>query len=358
MDDIPIPYHFAAAFQDFVSGIFEDILAGRVTFESVLLVLAFFGSFFLLTALSYVFARKPKEKLLDHPITWVTDYKRISELLDAAVTQRSKVRVSFHRDMGAARSTDAVILESGPDELAIEMSSIKNSTSLSWVGRTLDLTFRLRLPEQPQIQSIFTFVSDVRSLTRQKNDVVLVRVARPLRLELNQNRQHLRVSPPEKYVRTFKLWTEDAVRRNGDPEDPETWGEPLHQWVFDGARDIALENISGGGVLVQMSPEALRNRGGRIAVGQQYHCMLTLASPDFETFATHYLAMRVVKCHDDCDSRTKLSLGMVFTGAGAPQEAPLTGLRWRAVNKDYGVREIDDWAYELHLELYRNKGIA
>jgi len=28
------------------------------------------------------------------------------------------------------------------------------------------------------------------------------------------------------------------------------------------------------------------------------------------------------------------------------------------VDRDFGIRELDDWAYELHLELYRNKGIA
>lgn len=357
MDDIPIPHLYSAQFQDFVSRIFEDILAGRVTSESVFLVLAFFGFFFLLTALSYVFARKPKEKMLEHPVTWVTDYNRMAQLLDAAVTQRSKVRVSFHRDMGGARSTDAVLLEAGRDGLTLELSSLKNA-SQSWVGRTLDLSFRLRLPEQPQVQSIFSFVSDIISLSRQAGDVVVMRISRPLRLELNQNRQFLRVEPPEKYVRAFKLWTEDAVRRQGDPEDPETWGEPLYAWEFGGVREVVLENISGGGLLAEVTPEALRAKPGKITVGQHYYCSLTVAAPDFTFFSTHYLALRVVKCHDDCDSKVKLSLGLAFTGSGTPQEAPLTGLRWRAANRDYGVREIDDWAYELHLELYRNKGIA
>jgi hypothetical protein len=47
---------------------------------------------------------------------------------------------------------------------------------------------------------------------------------------------------------------------------------------------------------------------------------------------------------------------MSFTYEGMPEEPPLTGLRWKAVTREWGVRDLDDWAFEMHLELYRNRG--
>jgi hypothetical protein len=344
------------SFEDFFSRMFEDILAGRVTLESILLVFAFFGTFVLLTTLSFVFAKKPKE-LLDHPITWITDYGRILELLESAVTQRSKVRVSFHRDLGVARSTDGTLVDANSRGLLLEVSSIK-SANPQWVGRTLELSFRLQLPEQPKVQSIFAFIAEIVSYHHTEGDILQLKLSRPLRLELNQNRLHLRVEPSAKFVKTIKLWTANFVRRRGDPRDPETWGEPIYCSEIDGKQEIMLQNISGGGLRLQITPGALRATQNTIAVSQEYYGQLVLADTDLSGDNTHYVLMRVIKCYDDCGDKHELSLGMIFTAVGAVNDLPLTGLTWRTVSRDFGIRSLDDWAYELHLEQYRNKGIA
>lgn len=348
---------FSASINDFFSRMFADILAGRVTLESVILVMAFFGCFLLLTTFAFVFSKKPKELMLDHPMTWITDYHRIMELLDAAVTQRSKIRVSFHRDLGAARSTDGTFIDVNKNQLILEMSSIK-TINPAWVGRTLQLHFRLRMPEQPQIQTDFGFISDIQSYKQIEEDIIHLIISRPLRLELNQNRLHLRVEPPAKYIKSFCLWREDDVRRHADTKDPDSWGDPLYCWDSGASRDIRLQNISGGGLRLEIVPEALRTKANKITVNQQYFCRLTLASPDLTSFTTHYILTQVLKCYDDCDSKSDLSLGMNFASTGVPYDPPLTGLHWRTVNRDFGITELDDWAYELHLELYRNKGIV
>lgn len=346
-----------AQVNDFFTRMFDDVLAGRVTLESVLFVAAFFGFFVGFTALAFVFSKKPKEVMLEHPVSWVTDYHRIMELLEAAVTQRRKVRVSFHRDMAAARSTDAVFLEAGKDGLELEMSSVRRFNP-AWVGRTLELSFMLRLPEQPKILSTFSFLSDIQSYRQEQDGILHLKLSRPLRLELNQNRKHLRVEPPDKSVKSFAVWTEESVRRRGDPDNPETWGQPAYFSESDEAQEISIENISGGGLRMEISPAAIRAKMNKIALNQNYYGRMTLADPHFTSFSTHYVLMRVIKCYDDCDSTSELSLGMNFIASGVPNAPPLTGLSWRTVNRDYGIRELDDWVYELHLELYRNKGIA
>ena len=358
MADFLTPLTFTVSLNDFFTKMFDDILAGRVTLESVILIVAFFGTFVVLTALSFVFSPKPREFMLEQPITWVTDYKRITEFLNQAVVQRSKVRASFQRDIGTARSSDGTFVASDKNGLTLEMSSITNVAS-NWVGRTLEMNFRLRMPNQPKLQTTFSFISDIQSYSLLKDDILQLRISRPLRLEINQNRLHLRVEPPEKYVRTFKVWTEEQVNRQGDPQDPDSWGAPLFASSRDEKEsDIVLENVSGGGILMEITPEALRSRKHKIAVGQQYYSQLTLADHDLSAFHTHYVLLRVMKCYDDCESLSDLSLGMNFSAVGTPNEPPLTGLKWRTVNRDFGIGEIDDWAYELHLELYRNRGGA
>ncbi len=352
----PLPIAQTAV-QDFFSRMFENILAGRVTLESVLLVVGFFGTFVLLTTLSYVVPRRPKETLLDHPLSWILEKPRIMELLDAAVSQRSKVRVSFHRDFGSARSTDAVLVDAREDWMKLELSSVKN-ISPEWRGRTLDLVFRVSLPEQPKLQATFLCMASIIDYAFVDQGIVQLRVSRPTRLEQNQNRQHLRVEPPEKYVQDVCLWTEEQVRHQADPKDPETWGQPLFSVGPDGTPEVELENLSGGGIRVKIVPGALRAKGRRYTVGEVFFVRLVLLDSDMSGFVTHYLAARLLKCYDDCDSRLQLSLGLSFAAVGVVQQPPQTGLGWRAVDRDNGVRELDNWAYELHLELYRNKGIA
>lgn len=351
---LPLPQ---AAFEDFFNRMFQDILAGRVTTESMLLVFGFFGFFFLLAALSILFGKTSGGFIPDHPLTWVTSAKRISQLLDAAVTQRSKVRVSFHHGDKPTRSTDGTLVEAGKDYLVLELSSVRNVNN-TWIGRSLELNFRLRLPDQPKVQSAFAFSSAIKGFRKNKEEVVQLAVTRPERLELNQNRMHLRVDVPEKYVQGLQFWPEEAVKRVGDPKDPDTWGEPLYAFSRDGEKDITLENLSGGGLRVEMHPEGLHKKGPAIALGAHYFLRTTLEDMDFQGRRTHYLLVRVVKCYDDCDSKTELSVGFNFIGQGTPLRPPLTGLSWVGVNRDFGVLDLDDWAYSLHLELYRNRGEA
>ena len=358
MIDANIPsLAFTTALGDVFDQIFRETVSGTVSTDSVLIVVVFFAVFIGLITLALVFSKKPKGIMLDTPITWITGYRRILELLDAAMVQRSKIRVSFQRDLGRARSTDGTIVESGKDGIVLEISAVK-AINEKWIGRTLECGFRLRLPENPKVMSNFNFLSEVISYEEMDEGVVLVRLSRPLRLELNQNRQHLRVEPPERFVRGIQLWSEDAVRRVGKPLDPDTWGAPLFKTLAGSEKGLKLENISGGGIRLEIAPPALRVTEHSFALNQQFFCTLTLLDYDETTLNTHYFLCKLVKCYDDCESRSQLSLGLIFSEQGLPQQPPLVGLAWRGVSRDMGIQTMDDWAYELHLELYRNKGLS
>lgn len=351
--DVP---RFAASLNDILSKLFEDSVKGNVSSLSLLVVGLFFGVVVVLILLSLFVTRKPVKRLLDVPSTWITDQNRVLELLDSAVVQRCKIRVSFHRDMGVGRSTDGTLLSSDRGGLTLEIPSLK-SINQKWIGRSLDLSFRMKLPDQPQLQSNFGFLAEITGFEQPQEEITIIKLSQPSRLEFNQNRQHLRVDPPEKYVRSVQVWTEESLKRRGAKvQDPETWGQPEFSTTAGGKRDLTLENISGGGMRLRIEPSALATTRAKLDQHVNLVCALTLGGVESPDMTTYYLVCQVLKCFDDCQSRQRLSLGLVFTATGVIQPPPLTGLRWRSVVRDYGVYELDNWVYELHLELYRSRG--
>ncbi|GAB6035501.1 hypothetical protein JCM15519_00600 [Fundidesulfovibrio butyratiphilus] len=351
--DIP---RFSATLNDILSKLFEDSVKGNVSSLSLLVVGLFFGAMVALILLGLFVTRKPTKRLLDVPSTWITDQARVLDLLDSAVVQRCKIRVSFHRDMGVGRSTDGTLLSSDQNGLTLEIPSIK-VINQNWIGRSLDLSFRMKLPDQPQLQSNFGFMAEIIGFDQPQEDITIIRLSHPGRLEFNQNRQHLRVDPPEKFVSSIQIWTEEILKRRGAKvQEPDTWGPPELSSTAGGKRELTLENISGGGMRLRIEPSVLHTTSAKIDLRVNLVCSLTLVGVESPDMVTYYLVSQVLKCFDDCQSKQKLSLGLVFTAMGVIQPPPLTGLRWRSVVRDYGVYELDNWVYELHLELYRSRG--
>ena len=68
-DFLPAPSALWETIQEITNRIFEDILAGRVTAESIIFVLVFFGLFLGFTTAAYMYSGKPKKMLTDQPVT-------------------------------------------------------------------------------------------------------------------------------------------------------------------------------------------------------------------------------------------------------------------------------------------------
>ena len=342
--------------EDIFSKIFQSEVEHKVSPESVVIVVGFFLILVIMVTMTFLFSKKPKKLTPDTPINWITDKAHVKRLMDSAVVQRSKIRVSFYREENGARSTSAALVSANGQELALEFASLKNA-NLAWVGRDLDCGFNMRDPDNPKLFTNYTFVATIVNTLLVPGDILHVTLAYPERMEITQYRSSLRVEPPEKYVRAVSLWDVNKVKQTaGRAQHPESWGKPMLASEPKGRQELVLENISGGGLRLKIMPEALSAHDEKLAVSQQFYCRLTLMDIQMETDTTYYVVCNLLKCFDDCLSKTNLSLGMSFTYEGMPEEPPLTGLRWKAVTREWGVRDLDDWAFEMHLELYRNRG--
>ena len=183
------------------------------------------------------------------PSTWVVKPAAVRGLMNMALAQRSKLRVSFVRDDPGARSTDAAILAADPARgIELEMTTLVRANQ-SWVGKLVACDFRLRPDPRKDYHNFYSFVVPVTRIAKAGDDFIHMTVAWPSRLELEQKRAFLRVEPPRGSILGLDMWHETMVRgTRGSFGDPATWGEALLHWdPRDALSGIEVRNLSGGG---------------------------------------------------------------------------------------------------------------
>ena len=340
---------------DIFNRIFEDTVHHQVSPESVIMVGGFFVLLAIMVALAFLLAQKPQKLTSDIPSNWILDKDQINKLLDAAVRQRSKIRVSFQHDEKGSRTTDAAMVSADHEEIILEFASIKRD-SPEWVGRTMGCEFNMRNPDNPKHMINYFFTAEIHGTNLVSGDILHVSLPYPEHVSITQFRSALRVEPPERYVRAIKIWDAKELRMVEERIlTPETWGQPLFYSIRGGRNDLRLENISGGGLRLKITSDALLEHKAMMVPNHQFYCQLNLLDMNQATVSKHYLLCTVVKVFEDRSSRSKITLGMNFAYESRPEIPPKAGLQWKPVNRDWGVVALDNWAFELHLELYRNR---
>lgn len=282
---------------------------------------------------------------------------KIRALLETALTQRSKMRVSFVRDDPGAHSTDATILSVDRARgIELEMTSLVRA-SQSWVGKLVACDFRLRLDPRRDYHNFFAFVVPVLAIAKAGDDFVHMRVAWPKRLELEQKRAFLRIEPPRNAILELELWPELAARGSqGRLTDPATWGDPLLRFDPDQAGpDMELSNISGGGVRLDIQDLNIRRQGSLFEAGARFLMRLRLAEPETDEPLDYYLALRLQNIYGDPDAAGRKAYGFRFLSV-CPPPTEEGVLSWKSATA--GVPGIDDWVFRRHLEVYRARGDA
>lgn len=290
------------------------------------------------------------------PSTWIVRPGEVRALLDTALTQRSKVRISFVRDDPGARSTDATILSADPRRgIELEMTSLVRANA-TWTGKLVACDFRLRLDPRKDYHSYYNFVSPVLSVQKAGDDFIHMTVAWPVRLELEQKRGFLRVDPPRTFVLELELWHENTIKNSrGRFGDPATWGAPLIR--LDSRRDIPdveVRNISGGGMRLEIQAEAIRREHALFEPASRFLMRLVLAEPEADQPMEFHLALRLQNSYGDPGFTGQKAFGFRFLSFGVPSDALGDSLSWKTAAS--GVPALDDWAFRRHLAMYRSRG--
>lgn len=334
----------------------DSTTSGHYSPEATILTVAIFTVFGLCIAAG-LFLKVNFRRTESPPATWIVRPGEMRAILDTALHQRSKVRVSFVRDDPGARSTDAALLAVDPARgIELEMTSLVRATP-SWVGKLVACDFRLRLDPRKDYYHFYNFVAPIRALRKASDEFVHMTVQWPAHLEMEQKRGFLRIEPPRALVLELELWDENSIKNaRGHFGSPASWGEALLSLnTRQDPPNVEIRNISGGGARLEIPSEAIGHHQELFEPGNRFLMRLVLAEPEAGQPVEFHLAMRLQNAYGDPGISGKKALGMRFVSFGVPVDAPpLGGLSWKTAVA--GVPALDDWAFRRHLALYRSRG--
>jgi hypothetical protein len=343
----------------FDSGFFnrmtDDIAYDRFSPEGMFLVLCFFALFGLAVGVGLSIKTKQAPSVDLATSNWIIHHREIMALLQMAVSQRSKVRLSFHRDDKRSRSTDAAFVELSDTGFILELSSVRN-LNRAWIGKLVDCDFRVK-EKKSDFFNFYHFVSEIQDIRMSADQILDLHVAIPLRMEASQKRSSLRIDPPDRLIPVFRVWRPLAVTSGKATDlDYATWGEPNFEIVPASVVSAGeIVDISGGGLGLETEITALDDGPHKVSPTDDLYIRMDLAEPDEEGVLTIFALARVQIIRQEAKVAGRHRLGLRFVRQGLIVDPKLTRLRWQVVEED-GIREVDDWVFARHLDIYRQRG--
>jgi hypothetical protein len=296
------------------------------------------------------------------PSNWIVDSKRIRKILENALGERSKLELRFSRDdLTGGRFISGTLSEIGSHTISMELSDLVD-VSNAWIGRKLETFFKVSSSKKKDTSTgkkdanFFTFTSEILEVKKTSKEYVAVTITFPPSLEMKQKRTHLRLDPPSRFIYGLRVWPEQRTSSGKVNSNISTWKEPLLELTPDVNDKIILQNISAGGLRLEIQPDWQKEGTDIFELGKRFMICLDLFNPTANNADRHYLYTTVRNRFEDFTTR-RLEVGLKFLASGFPSISNPDELRW-IVTKDDGVEAIDNWVFRRHLELYRNTGLG
>ncbi|NDY55373.1 hypothetical protein G3N56_01265 [Desulfovibrio sulfodismutans] len=352
------PWHVPSALFDpgWVDRMRDSTAVSEFSPEAAIITAVFFGVFVVLVATAFLVKSRGAGEVRLTPLTWITDTAKIREIFLNALRRRSKIRLTFSREDATGVFTDAALSEVYSDSLTLELSATVQANR-GWIGKRVECDFRLRLDPAAEQWNFYTFVAGITDARVVPGQFAQVTISLPSRLEMEQKRAFLRVEPGRADVRELDIWPETHVRDEPHrPDDPETWGHPDLTLTETTAPDIALDNVSGGGLRLSLRGDALRTGLTLLTPGRRVYLFLRLADRQAAGESILFrLACQVMNAYAADAPDGSRAFGLRFVGFGEPAADNPARLGWKALQGG-GVPAVDDWAYAKHLDMYRARG--
>lgn len=269
----------------------------------------------------------------------ITDPERIHAIFQQAVLSRSRMDVRFD-DGGMRTSMPCTLAETSPESVLLEVPWGVHPTP-AWLGRNTLVYFHLA-PKNGPAEYYFFRTSIV--AVHPSDDLSRIELAAPSVLEMGQKRRHFRLELPSADLLDLRLWLPDP------PElpfmaDPQAWPEPLLTFPH-----IGIIDISAGGVRLSVDTQRLprpQADGRRVSLDTVRLCITLRGETAPMTF---FFQARLRNQFKDY-ATSRLLYGYAFEHAAIRSGNAL--LSWSPVDPEQGVKELGDWIFRRHMELYR-----
>lgn len=295
---------------------------------------------------------KPKRHV---PSGAVEDPAQIDGLLLLALDQRSKVEFSFSRDDQAARPLHCSIEEVGEQAMVLDAGGFATAHQ-GWLGRPVTCYFRVQPRTGSGAPRFYNFESEVQGVVKRADESILISIALPTLLKLQQKRVHLRMEPPLQCLLGLAVWPESLDEKGRRECVIRRWGKPILVYHERETSQVHVVNVSAGGMRMDVPHAQLRALGRDFEVGERLVVLLKLLDPEKKTRQRLWCLSRVQNRFDDHQART-LELGLRFLAQGSPSGEEEPAVVWRKVGAD-GIDALGNWIQRRHLELYRSKGVS
>lgn len=333
----------AASFWEVQRSFIERTLDMEAVRESLVGVGAVVG---LIGLIMLILHFRPKKPYI--PQDWILDPTQIAHTLTLAMTQRSKFELQFAmegetrrpalRCSGVEVENDAVVLE----------ASGMVTLSERWVGKAADCFFIIRLRDTYAFYAFTSIVTQVRVV----NDISMIQLQLPERLETRQKRLYLRIPPPEEYMLGAALWRGPDLPAEGIRNDLALWPKPSRILLPGVREEFFIRDISSGGLKLHLPRHIVAEEMELIHVSTQFMIMLDLWDPDKAQRLRFWMLCRMQSPVLDFETKG-MDLGAQFLAWAKPAEAGSSSLLWLKLAASGEVEPIGNWIMRRHLEFFR-----
>ncbi|WP_421901595.1 hypothetical protein [Maridesulfovibrio sp.] len=290
-----------------------------------------------------------KKKLNVVPTSWITDREQLDKIFETALVYRSKIDLSFY-SKSEKRRTIACSIEDIENQLILEMPADGN-VAKTWVGREVTGFFHVPA-KQAGMVIFYNFTSTIVEVKAKGSQYFNLFLSLPEHVEQTQKREFLRVSPPSRHYDYANVIPDTKQGLNAGLKFIATNGEysPGHMGGKDSS--VFLSDISGGGLSLELTHMTTK-RASRFKLNKGNNFLVLLSLVDFgdRGIVRHLFVCKIRRVYID-PTQGRAQLGLSFESKFMGFDEDTKRPKWEKVDQN-GCPEMDDWTYNLYLELYR-----
>ena len=273
--------------------------------------------------------------------------RRIGDILDAAVVQRSRIHIRFDQAASTITGVTGSLLAVDNGLMLLELDGV-SALKDRFIGQSIACFFRIVEREDRHREIFYSFTTTILRIQQSPEKGVRVAVGLPQTVDGTQRRKSLRLKPDLQKFSHLAFWKYDASG-GFDIAKP-----TLPHGHFKSGH-VSLDNMSAGGVRLTLRRTVIKDQELKMQKGDRFIVFFTFAEKLPKQLEEYWLVVKINNLRLEPVSGD-VTLGMEFIANGTRQ--PESGkIAWEKV----GDNVIDDLAqriYQWHLSLYREKGLS
>lgn len=266
-------------------------------------------------------------------------------LLERAVDQRSTLRIENALSDIAPETVQGFCVKVTPTEMLV---SVNNSVSgFDLIEKFVKIYFTVKLKRKVNYFHCTTQVLEGKASAGS----LLLRMSLPKAIDTGQKRNFVRVSPHKDAVLALAVWPLD--KKDPLPLQYADLGPATFQFRPKRVHEIALENISGGGMRLIITVEESRHADIDLTLGSRLLVLVVLRSDDSHKPLPYWVVGQVRMATELKSPQNGLAVGLSYLQWAAMEGGKTTPISWFPADTSGGISPLAAWTMRHHLEQHK-----